>query len=138
MPCPDGIREEISAGTQTCPTPEGEGLGDSIGGEPREVVSKKRSAVSAFVSEGSTWKIAHTRLGPASRRPFRQTPSSTWDGPVSWCNQVRKAYRKLQRSLARTRPTSRSLGVQTTGFTDQFSGDSGLQSPASRRHAKWQ
>ncbi len=32
---------------------------------------------------------------------------------VSWSNQLRETYRKLQRSLARTRPPAKSIGVQT-------------------------
>ena len=32
---------------------------------------------------------------------------------VSWSNQLRETYRKLQRSLARTRPPAKSVGVQT-------------------------
>ena len=56
---------------------------------------------------------------------------------VSWCNRMREAYRKLRRSLARTRPTSRAVGVQTTGLTDQFAGDSGPQSPSSTRQSEW-
>ena len=46
-----------------------------------------------------------------------------WTDMVTWCNQVRETYKKLQRSLARTMAEKRSHGVQTDPVPAHFSSD---------------
>lgn len=50
---------------------------------------------------------------------------------VTWCNQLRENYRKLQRALARTMPQHKAAGVQTDAVRTGLS--SGPTSPTSRR-----
>ena len=50
---------------------------------------------------------------------------------VTWCNQLRETYRKLQRALARTMPQHKATGVQTDPIRTGTS--SGPTSPIARR-----
>lgn len=51
---------------------------------------------------------------------------------VTWCNQVRETYKKLQRSLAKTQAEKKTVGVQTENPPDE-SADMSLPTPSTRR-----
>lgn len=58
-------------------------------------------------------KLPVPHVGQRLDEAFVRMRRTTGAELITWCNQLREAYRKLQRALSKTRPTMKSCGVQT-------------------------